>query len=157
MDRQSLIAALLDEVGSHSPAAAMRNMHRWPGGRLSLVHLNVLMLLDADSPMPMRGLAEALDVSQASATGIVDRMEQRGLVERQRDAADRRVVRVAATEQGRELIAGIAAERRDHLAQVLEDLTDEELAGFLTGLRALRCARQRLHAELHPEAPETPR
>ena len=39
----------------------------------------------------MSQLAEALDVSQASATGIVDRMEQRGLVSRQRNDEDRRV------------------------------------------------------------------
>ena len=47
-------------------------------------------------------------------------MEQRGLVERQRDDEDRRVVRVALTDEGRRLIAGMAAERRDHLAQMLD-------------------------------------
>jgi DNA-binding MarR family transcriptional regulator len=90
----------------------------------------------------MRGLAEALDVSQASATGIVDRMEQRGLVARDRDAQDRRIVHVALTDQGRELIAGTVAERRDHLAGMLGLLTDDEIAGFLLGVRALRRIRE---------------
>jgi DNA-binding MarR family transcriptional regulator len=143
MDRPTLIADLLDELGSHSPATAMRAMHHWKGGRLSLVHLNVLVLLDVDEALAMRGLAEALDVSQASATGIVDRMEQRGLVERLRDDEDRRVVRVAMTDEGRRLVTGMAAERRDHMAQILEQLTDEELAGFLAGTRAMRRARDR--------------
>ena len=65
-------------------------------------------------------------------------MEQRGLVERQRDDDDRRVVRVALTDGGRELLGGIAAERREHLALLLDELTDDELDGFLRGMRALR-------------------
>ena len=150
MDRQTLLRELLDELAAHSPAAAMRHMRHWPGGRLSLVHVNVLAILELDGPLTMRGLAEAMDVSQASATGIVDRMEQRGLVERQRDDEDRRVVRVALTEEGRRLIAGMTAERRDHLAAMLDSLTDEELAGFLLGSRAMRRARDRFHAGQHP-------
>jgi len=148
MDRTRCIADLLEELGSHSPADAMRAMRHWPGGRLSLVHLNVLFLLEHDGPLPMRSLAEAMDVSQASATGIVDRMEQRGLVERQRDEDDRRVVRVAVTDEGRDLIAGMVAQRRDHMAQMLETFTDEELAGFLAGTRAMRRAKAHLHRTL---------
>ncbi len=145
MDRATLLSELLEEFAAHSPAAAMRHMRQWPGGALSLVHVNVLAVLDIDGPMPMGGLAEALDVSQASATGIVDRMEQRGLVERRRIDDDRRVVRVALTDEGRRLIAGMAAERRDHLSAMLETLTDAELEGFLLGTRALHRARARLH------------
>jgi DNA-binding MarR family transcriptional regulator len=155
VDRQALARDLLEELASHTPAAAMRYMHHWPGGRLSLVHVNVLGLLEADGAMPMRVLADALDVSQASATGIIDRMEQRGLVERLRDAEDRRVVRVALTAEGRRLVTGIAAERRDHLLALLDDLTDDELAAFLVGVRAMRRARERRHAALHP-APDSP-
>lgn len=164
MDRQALLRELLDEVGAQNPAHAMRLMHHWPGGRLSLVHVNVLFILEADGALPMRTLAEAMDVSQASATGIVDRMEQRGLVERQRDDEDRRVVRVAITDEGRRLIEGLAAQRRDHLARLLDELTDDELAAFLVGARAMHRARERLHAgeggrreHPTPDHPEAPR
>lgn len=145
MDRATLLRELLEEMAAHSPATAMRHMRNWKGGALSLVHVNVLAVLDIDGPLPMRGLAETLDVSQASATGIVDRMEQRGLVERRHDDDDRRVVHVALTDEGRRLIAGMAEERREHLAQMLDTLTDVELEGFLLGSRALHRARARLH------------
>lgn len=148
MNRQAVLHELLDELAAQSPAAAMRHMRHWPGGALSLVHLNVLAVLDIDGPLPMRGLAETLDVSQASATGIVDRMEQRGLVGRRRDDDDRRVVRVALTDEGRNLIAGMATERREHLAMMLDHLTDDELEGFLLGVRALGRARERFHQDL---------
>jgi len=142
-DRTTLITQLVDELSGTGTKEALRHMRQWPGGRLSLVHLNVLMTLEAEGPLPMGALAEAMDVSQASVTGIVDRMEQRDLVERQRGDEDRRVVRVALTGEGHRLIGTLAAQRRDHMAQLLDDLTDHELAGFLTGVRAMRKARER--------------
>jgi len=156
MDRQATLNRILDELSSHNPAQAMHNMRHWPGGRLSLVHLNVLFILEADGPLPMRGLAEAMDVSQASATGIVDRMEQRGLVERQRDDEDRRVVRVAITDQGLQLVASMANERREHLARMLGEITDDEIEAFLTGARAMRRARERFHAAAHTQGSTPP-
>jgi len=101
----------------------------------------------------MSHLAEAMDVSQASATGIVDRMEQRGLVERLRDDSDRRVVRVALADGGRQTLGGMASERREHLTQIIDQLTDRELEGFLAGLRGMRRGREALHgtSEAHEE------
>ncbi len=142
-DRPSLISQLLDEVAGGGTKEALRHMRHWPGGRLSLVHLNVMMTLEADGPLPMGALAEAMDVSQASVTGIVDRMEQRDLVERQRDGDDRRVVKVALTDEGRRLIGTLDAQRRERMTQLLEELTEDELLGFLGGLRAMRRARER--------------
>jgi DNA-binding MarR family transcriptional regulator len=156
MDRQALRTRILDEISRHNPAEAMRAMRHWPGGRLSLVHLNVLVVLQAEGPLPMRGLAEAMDVSQASATGIVDRMEERNLVERQRDVDDRRVVRVAITDEGRRLVEGIAAERREHLSRILDELTDAELEAFHVGLGALRRARERIHRAHGAQGEGTP-
>lgn len=157
--RQRLLDDLLEELSSHTPAGIMRYMRHWPSGPLSLVHLHVMTVLDAEGPQPMRALAESLDVSQASTTGIVDRMEQRGLVERHRDDEDRRVIRVELTGTGRRMVEGVAAERRGRLARLLEELTDDELEGFLRGTCALRAARERLHATLpHPDTdPEASR
>jgi DNA-binding MarR family transcriptional regulator len=155
--RRRLLDELLEELASHTPAGVMRYMRRWPHGPLSLVHLHVLTVLDIDGPVPMRALAESLDVSQASATGIVDRMEQRDLVKRRRDLTDRRVVRVALTPAGRQMVEGVAAERRERLARLLDELTDDELDGFLRGARALRLARERLHSPLSESSTEASR
>jgi DNA-binding MarR family transcriptional regulator len=136
--------ALLEELTAYEPAKQMHLLRHWPGGRMSLVHLNVLFVLSGEGPLPMNRLADLLDVSQASATGIVDRMEQRGLVARERDGEDRRIVRVALSAQGDGLIAGIAAERRDKLAHLLETLAEDDAAALLQGLRAMRVAREAL-------------
>jgi DNA-binding MarR family transcriptional regulator len=52
-------------------------------------------------PMPMRQIAQTMSCEPSNITGIVDRLELRGLVARQADPDDRRIKRVAATEAGR--------------------------------------------------------
>jgi DNA-binding MarR family transcriptional regulator len=145
MDRSAVTAELLDELASAQPGKFMRHLRKGAGGAFSLVHLQVLFTLDSEGPLPMSRLADAMDVSQASATGIVDRMEQRGLVERLRDDADRRVVRVALAAGGRQTLGVMASERRDHLTQIIDQLTDHELEGFLAGLRGMRRGREAIH------------
>ncbi len=119
----------------------------WLRGSLSLVHLHVLTTLETEGPLPMHRLADALDVSVASATGIVDRMEQRGLVERRRSTSDRRVVQVHVTDPGAEVFKTIDEHRRAHVSAILERLTDDELEGLLIGLRATRAASAAMTAE----------
>lgn len=139
--RRRLTNDLLDEMTVWSPGDRMRTFRSWLRGSLSLIHLHVLTVLEADGPQSMSGLAEALGVSVASATGIVDRMGQRGLVERRARPSDRRVLEVHQTDAGRAVFRDLEAERRAHLEQILERLTSRESAALLLGLRALRRAR----------------
>ena len=55
--------------------------------------------------------------------------------------SDRRVVMVGPTATGSKIFGEMEARRRARLAKLLEHLTDDEMAGFATGLRALRKAR----------------
>ncbi|MFD3789368.1 MarR family winged helix-turn-helix transcriptional regulator [Streptomyces cyaneofuscatus] len=84
----------------------------------------VLGLL-ALEPTPMRRIAVKLKCEPSNVTGIVDRLETRGLVERRADPVDRRVKLAAATEAGRET----ARELRDSLnfaREPLAELSDAE-------------------------------
>jgi len=125
----------------------MHVFRSWLKGSLSLIHLHVLTVLEMGGPLPMSRLADTLDVSVASATGIVTRMEERSLVERRHDQEDRRVVLVVPTETGLAVFRDMMEQRREHLATVLGTLGDEELAGFLRGLRAIRAARAAMHGD----------
>src|SRR5678816_596171 len=67
---------------------------------ISMTHFHVLTLLRHHDAMPMGRLAEILDASMSSTTGIIDRMEEKGLVERVRVPDDRRIVLVLSTPPG---------------------------------------------------------
>ncbi|MEU8586847.1 MarR family transcriptional regulator [Streptomyces sp. NPDC048664] len=100
----------------------------------------LLSLLSLE-PLPMRRLAQKLKCEPSNVTGIVDRLEARGLVERRPDPADRRVKVAAATEEGRQVACGL----RDSLNFAREPLAglspDERLSLRDLLLRMLDVAR----------------
>jgi DNA-binding MarR family transcriptional regulator len=142
--RRPLVGQVLDEMSAWNPREFITAFQRWHQGAISLVHLNVLTILEAGGPLSMSALAESLDISVASVTGVVDRMEARGLVKRKRRPDDRRVIEVHPAAGGRKVFGEIDRRRRQGLGMLLDRLADDELAGLLAGHRALRAARQQL-------------
>ncbi|HEY3524219.1 MAG TPA: MarR family transcriptional regulator [Candidatus Limnocylindrales bacterium] len=139
--RDQLLGAVEDELLAWNPREFIGAFRRLHQNAFSLLHLNVISILEVDGPLPMSRLAEALDVSVASATGIVDRMEKRGLVERRHGETDRRVVLVHPTDRAAAVFGVIDERRRQALVSLLEHLDDEALRGLLVGHRAMRRAR----------------
>ncbi|MFJ9677032.1 MarR family winged helix-turn-helix transcriptional regulator [Streptomyces sp. NPDC101194] len=95
----------------------------------------VLGLLSLE-PMPMRRIAKKLKCEPSNVTGIVDRLESRGLVERRPDPADRRVKLAAPTEKG----VRTAQQLRDSLTfarEPLAELSDEDRAVLRDLLRRM--------------------
>jgi DNA-binding MarR family transcriptional regulator len=70
---------------------------------LSFAQAHALRLLDPEQPMPMSALAERLFCDASNVTGIADRLEARGLVERQSAEGDRRVKALTITRAGMKL------------------------------------------------------
>src|SRR5689334_6245429 len=72
---------------------------------LSPVQCHLLHLIEPGEPLPMSQLAELLQCDKSNVTGLVDRLESRGLVARRAAAADRRVRTVELTAAGAQLRA----------------------------------------------------
>jgi DNA-binding MarR family transcriptional regulator len=85
---------------------------------LSPMQAHVLRLLEPDRPLPMRSLAGLLRCDASNVTGIVDRLEERGLVQRAVSAADRRVKMLVVTPAGRR----VRARMLDRLAEAPEQI-----------------------------------
>jgi DNA-binding MarR family transcriptional regulator len=88
-------------------------------------------------PRRMTELAECAHTSQTSLTGIVDRLEEHGLVVRSRSAEDRRVVEVAATDRGRALMREAHAAMLSQLERLIEPLSPAERTEFVRLLRKI--------------------
>ncbi|WP_427922701.1 MarR family winged helix-turn-helix transcriptional regulator [Streptomyces sp. cg40] len=84
----------------------------------------LLSLLSLE-PLPMRKLAQKLKCEPSNVTGIVDRLETRGLVERRPDPADRRVKLAAATDEGRRVARSLRESLR-FAREPLAGLSDDE-------------------------------
>jgi DNA-binding MarR family transcriptional regulator len=153
--RDELMARLLAEMTGWRTREQVGALRRWLHESLSLAHLGVLTILEVEGQLPMGRLADALDVSVASATGIVDRIERRGFVERVHGTDDRRLVLVRLTDAGRGVFEDLEQDRRRHFLGMLEELSDDELADLLRGLRAMIAAGRR-HRARHGGDPNSP-
>jgi len=120
---EAVLADLGRAVGSLRCAGSQRLVRLG----ISMTHFHVLTLLRHHDAMPMGHLAEILDTSMSSATGIIDRMEERGLVERVRVSDDRRVVMVRPTQTGLDLVDEVELVKSDILASALARLTPQGL------------------------------
>jgi DNA-binding MarR family transcriptional regulator len=107
---------------------------------LSIMGFHALSLLEMHGPIPMSRLADDLGVALPNATGIVNRLAERGIVEREHDDADRRVVRVSLTDAGRQLIGEMEEARRTRIRRLVGALDATQQASLLQSVRDLRDA-----------------
>ncbi|GGO34523.1 MULTISPECIES: MarR family winged helix-turn-helix transcriptional regulator [Streptomyces] len=80
---------------------------------------------------------KAAMVTSGAITNRIDRMEAKGLVERVRDGADRRTVRIRLTEHGKQLTDALMVNHLSNYERLLDGLDPEEVAGAAALLRKL--------------------
>lgn len=125
---------LVRDVAAHHAAMATGA----PGGAaVSSAQLRTLVHLAEYGPQTMGELAEGLQITMASASGLVKPLVEMGHVARTRDPRDRRVVRVRLSEQAQEFADGVLAEYRREVERALDDMNDETCRLFLQGLERL--------------------
>lgn len=108
---------------------------------------HAVRVLDPDRPLAMSTLAQELVCDASNVTGIVDKLESRGLISRQGAEGDRRIKMLVVTEKGRQLrdqlwartmeppraVTALPEETRRRLAEALRAVVDERLAETADG------------------------
>ena len=113
---------------------------------VSRTEASVLFTL-AQQPRRITDLAVREHVTQPGITLLVNRLEQRGWVERQPDPADRRVVMVALTEPGHDALARLRAEYRALLHEEMATLPDEDVHTLARAIEILDGLIERLNIQ----------
>jgi len=88
--------------------------------------LNALVFLIEDGELTMGELCDRMYLACSTATDLIDRMERSGLIARERDQADRRVIRLKVLEAGRRVIDEVLGARKRYLGGVLNQIPEEE-------------------------------
>ncbi len=121
---------------------ASRDLARTTG--LTPSQLIVLQIVAREGEPGAGAIAEAARLSQATVTALLDKLEARGLVIRNRGSQDRRRVSVELTEEGRRALADMPDVLQDRFAARFENLADWEQASIIAGLERVAAL---LHAE----------
>lgn len=99
----------------------------------------VLRLRDNNAEgMSIKDLSSSAHVAQPTMTGIVDRLERKGIVSSCNDSEDRRIRRVYLTEKGENCLANAGKNRASTEELLLAGMSEEEVAQFKTLLMRVR-------------------
>jgi DNA-binding MarR family transcriptional regulator len=136
----AVLDAVVDQM--HEMIGMMRcaGTGRMVKSGISMTHLHILWLLEHHGDLTMGRLAELVDVSLSNASGLIDRMEERGLVERIRVPDDRRVVLVRVSPEGARVRDEIEAIKLDQMRSILGNLDAKQLTRLLGAIGDLRGA-----------------
>ena len=99
--------------------------------------LKVVLLIFISGHIRMSDIASELGVSLATATGVVDRLVERGMLIREGDAEDRRVVLCRLSDEGEKLISGVWQLSRDQLGEMMRTMTPPQLRLITEALQLL--------------------
>ena len=127
-------------------AAKDRGMAAYEGTGLHPYHYAILLVLDEGSRETQGSIADALGYDRGQLVGLLDELEERGLVERKRDPKDRRRHLVRMTSDGKRTLRQLRALSRrleDEFLAPLSDQQREQLHGLLLRLAEVhepRCA-----------------
>lgn len=134
------VEAILTEVSGWMADLRCASMGRLVQGRVSLSQMHVLWLLQHHGAMSMGRLAELLDVSLSNASGLIDRMDEHGLIERVRVPDDRRIVLIRPAAAGLRALSETESSKREGMRNVIGRLPASEQPIVLAALRSLRRA-----------------
>jgi len=94
-----------------------------------------LQTIAAEGPLTQLALSQRVHLSASTVVGILDRLEHKQLVKRERDTKDRRRIFVGVTAAGRKLLTKAPSPLQDALAAALSDIGELEQATIALSLR----------------------
>jgi DNA-binding MarR family transcriptional regulator len=132
-------------LGCH--AMMLSELRRELEDRTTLARFDLLASLARQDGQTLAGLSRALLVTAGNVTGLVDRAERDGVVERRAEPSDRRVARVWLTREGRALIRELLPLHARQVHELIGELPAQDrrelrrLLGVLRDLLAKRASR----------------
>jgi DNA-binding MarR family transcriptional regulator len=136
-EAHELARLLVELTPAMGRTLAMRLRH--PAGDEAMLPPHLLLLRRLRAGSATHGeLAAQLRVVPSTLSATLDALEKRGWVSRERDAEDRRVVRVALTDAGHAVLQTTDDVAASALDDLISTLTDEQIHQALAGMRVLR-------------------
>ena len=122
-----------------------RQMHsgqldEWEGMDMTIPQIRTLVLLERMNTARMTDIAIYIGRALSATTTVVDRLVERGLVDRVSDPNDRRLVMCELTDTGRQVLERFWLIGRDRLQMVADLLDDEQLKKAVEGLELVSWA-----------------
>ncbi|VBB43830.1 conserved hypothetical protein [uncultured Desulfatiglans sp.] len=136
-ERDVLIGEILYQIRRLGQAGTLYSKELMKYHQISTPQLNCILALHANGPIPASQIARLILVKSSTVTGIIDRLEQKGLVRRVRNSPDRRVIMIELTEAGESLAMNAPPPVQRKIMEGLRKLPRNEVENIRKGLHTL--------------------
>jgi DNA-binding MarR family transcriptional regulator len=151
--RSELLAAIEEAMRDNAGRGLMLHQSIAERFGLNATDLKCLDLARNETELTAGRIATATRLSTSAVTAVLDRLERRGFIDRQRDPADRRKVVVVSTGRHEGEVREIFASMGEAFGKVLADYDDDQLAFLLDFVLRLNDTAREVTAEVTaPEA-----
>jgi len=103
----------------------------------TLPQLSVISILEKHGEQKVSEISEKMGLSDSTVSGILDRLEQKGIVKRKRTQDDRRVVKISLTEGSQKFCNAFHHKKEEYFTQLLKRLSEQEIKDIIKGLEIL--------------------
>ena len=104
---------------------------------ITAAQLNCLLALYENGPLPPSQIAKHMMVNSSTVTGVIDRLEQKRLVTRQRNSPDRRIINIQLTPDGKKMAKIAPPPIQQRVVDGLQQLNPKELNQIILSLAKL--------------------
>ncbi len=150
MEKEELINEVMALEPKVNRLILEHKFEKWFSLDLTFVQLKSMIFIQSKGITNFRDLAKALGIAPSVVTGLVDRLIASGMIERIDSSKDRRVHHLSLTDKGEALLDEIRQESIDEFREILQTISDEDLAALVKGILALFNAAH-LYLESHKD------
>jgi len=140
MNKEEKVREVLELYHKLSGLLARYAFEYWKNLEVPLAQLKSLLIISVRGSINTQGLAQELEVTPGNVTGIIDRLEEQGLILRSQNPGDRRINLIQLTEKGQDIIANIHESGVRQMAEILNHVTLEGLDCLRQGIELLLAA-----------------
>jgi len=99
--------------------------------------LSVISILAKSGEQKVSDISEKIGLSDSTVSGILDRLEQKEILERKRDKDDRRVVKIYLSKGSQKIYQEFHRKRGEYFTHLLKELSEQEIKDIIKGLEIL--------------------
>ena len=142
MSRQKFesISEIIDLSRNFNKSMRHKFHHSIHNSGFTFPQLSVISMLEKYGEQKVSELSLKIGLSDSTVSGILDRLEQKDIIRRERTKDDRRVVKISLTGKSKEFCNDFHQKREEYFTQLLKNLSEQEIKDIIKGLEILNRA-----------------
>jgi len=134
------ISKIIDLTRNFNKSLKHKFYHYVQDSGFTLPQLSVISILEKHGEQKVSELSFKMGLSNSTVSGILDRLEQKDIIKRERTKNDRRVVKISLTGESQDFCNDFRKKKEEYLTQLLKKLSEQEIRDIIKGLEILNRA-----------------